>query len=217
MFGFLLIWNLYSTCLKPTRDAGFLRELLKGFKGVLVSDFYSGYDTLDCHQQKCLTHLIRDLNEDFLKDQLNNELKDIVVEFGRLLRKIIETVDRYGLKKRNLNKHNKNVEKFYKEIVSQDYKTEIAAYYQKRFLKNKEKLFTFLNYDGIPWNNNNAEHAIKPFARFRRDADGVLTEKSINEYLILLSIQQTCHYRGISFLEFLKSKEKSIDEYSRKL
>ena len=202
---------------KPTRDAGFLRELLKGFKGVLVSDFYSGYDTLDCHQQKCLIHLIRDLNEDFLKDQFNNELKDIVVEFGRLLRKIIETVDRYGLKKRNLNKHNKNVEKFYKEIVSQDYKTEIATYYQKRFLKNKEKLFTFLNYDGIPWNNNNAEHAIKPFARFRRDADGVLTEKSINEYLILLSIQQTCHYRGISFLEFLKSKEKSIDEYSRKV
>ncbi len=201
---------------KPTRDASFLEELLKGFQGVLVSDFYPGYDTLDCHQQKCLIHLIRDLNENLFKDQFNNELKNIVVEFGRLLRKIIDTVDRYGLKRRNLNKHNKDVEKFYKEIISKDYKTEIAASYQKRFLKNKEKLFTFLNYDGIPWNNNNAEHAIKPFARFRRDADGVLTEKSINEYLILLSVQQTCKYRGISFLDFLRSQETSINQYSKK-
>ncbi len=187
-----------------------------GFTGVLVSDFYPGYDTLDCHQQKCLIHLIRDLNEDFFKDQFNNELNDIVVNFGGLLRKIIDTVDRYGLKRRNLNKHNKDVQKFYKEIISKDYKTEIATSYQRRFLKNKEKLFTFLNYDGIPWNNNNAEHAIKPFAKFRRDADGVLTEKSINEYLILLSVQQTCKYRGISFLDFLRSQETSINLYSKK-
>ena len=32
------------------------------------------------------------------------------------------------------------------------------------------RLFTFLAYDGIPWNNNNAEHAIKAFARLRNSA-----------------------------------------------
>ncbi len=32
----------------------------------------------------------------------------------------------------------------------------------------ENKLFTFLDYDGVPWNNNNAEHAIKHFAIFRR-------------------------------------------------
>jgi len=30
-----------------------------------------------------------------------------------------------------------------------------------RLDKDRDKLFTFLSYDGIPWNNNNAEHAIK--------------------------------------------------------
>ena len=29
---------------KPTREGEFLREVLKGFKGVLVSDFYAAYD-----------------------------------------------------------------------------------------------------------------------------------------------------------------------------
>ena len=37
---------------KPNREAGFLHELLKGFNGVLVTDFYSGYDSLPCAQQK---------------------------------------------------------------------------------------------------------------------------------------------------------------------
>jgi hypothetical protein len=41
--------------------------MLKDFKGVLVSDFYSAYDAIPCPQQKCLIHLIRDLNDDVLK------------------------------------------------------------------------------------------------------------------------------------------------------
>ncbi len=39
---------------KHTREAEFLKDLLKGYKGVLVSDFYPGYDSLPCPQQKCL-------------------------------------------------------------------------------------------------------------------------------------------------------------------
>ena len=38
----------------PTREGDTLRETLTGFKGVLVSDFYAAYDTMDCQQQKCL-------------------------------------------------------------------------------------------------------------------------------------------------------------------
>ena len=33
---------------KPSREGGFLHEYLKGFGGVLVSDFYSAYDSLPC-------------------------------------------------------------------------------------------------------------------------------------------------------------------------
>ena len=49
--------------LTETRETGFLQELLNGYQGVLVSDFYGGYDAITCRQQKCLVHLIRDLNE----------------------------------------------------------------------------------------------------------------------------------------------------------
>ena len=47
---------------RPTREADFLKKLLAGFQGVVVSDFFAGYDGLPCLQQKCLIHLIRDMN-----------------------------------------------------------------------------------------------------------------------------------------------------------
>ena len=201
---------------KETRETDFLKETLKDFKGVLVSDFYTGYDSLECRQQKCLVHLIRDLNGDFLNNQLDFELKKIVIEFGSLLRSIIATIDKYGLKRKHLNKHKKNVDKFYSNTISTMFESEYALSYQKRFIKYRDKLFCFLNCDNIPWNNNNAEHSIKPFAKWRKKISKNLTKQNIENHLTLLSILQTCKYRGINFFEFLKSGETSIEKFSIK-
>jgi hypothetical protein len=65
----------------------------------------------------------------------------------------------------------------------------------------------------VPWNNNNAEHAVKRFAYYREMADGQFWEAGLNEYLVLLSLYLTCRYKGVSFLKFLLSQEKDIDTY----
>ena len=49
----------------PTREGDTIQALLKDFSGVLVSDFYAAYDAINCPQQKCLIHFIRDLNDAF--------------------------------------------------------------------------------------------------------------------------------------------------------
>ena len=161
-----------------------------------------------------LVHLIRDLNDDLLSHQLDSEFKDVVKNFGVLLRTIMETINKYGLRKRHLNKHQKDVDRFYGQILNREYESELVMKYQKRLNKYREKLFIFLEYDGIPWNNNNAEHAIKPFAKYRDSITGKFSLQGLENYLTLLSIQQTCQYRGFSFLDFLKSKDKSLDNYS---
>ncbi len=201
---------------RPTREAEFLEQLLYDFKGVLISDFYAGYDSLDCPKQKCLIHLIRDLNDDLVKNQLNNEYLVMVNNFSKLLNEIILTVNRFGLKKRYLKKHFKEVNLFFKRLKEIEFETEICEKWKKRFLSYQNELFTFMNYDGVPWNNNNAEAAIKAVALYRRDVDGLPTPKAIQEYLVLLSIQQTCKYRGISYFNFLRSRETSLSEFSKK-
>jgi predicted RecB family nuclease len=174
-----------------TREAEVLQTTLAGFKGVLVSDFYAAYDSLDCPQQKCLTHLLRDLNDEILKHPYDEELKQLVVAFAELVKPMVETVDRYGLKRHFLRKHRAFVGRFYKALGKTVYQSESALKCKERFEKNQNKLFTFLDYDGVPWNNNNAEHAIKAYAALRNVMQGTSTRAGTEEYLILLSICET--------------------------
>jgi hypothetical protein len=69
---------------RPNREGDFLRELLKDFHGMLVSDFYAAYDALSCPQQKCLIHLIRDLNQELLNNPYDDELKAITCPTGEV-------------------------------------------------------------------------------------------------------------------------------------
>jgi len=197
-----------------TREGEYVQSLLKDFKGVLVSDFYAAYDGINCPQQKCLIHLIRDINNALYKHPYDEGLKRVAESFANMLRPMIETVDRFGLKHYFLKKHLQSVDSFYKEILHLDLKSETAIKVRERFEKTRDKLFTFLMYDGIPWNNNNAEHAVKPFALLRNIIKGLTTEKSLREYLILLSICETCKYRNLDFLDFLRSGEKDIDVFA---
>jgi predicted RecB family nuclease len=203
---------LYS----DTREGGFIQELLKEFKGILISDFYAAYDSLDCPQQKCLIHLMRDLNAEVLNLPYDEELKRIVRSFAELLQPIVETVDQFGLKKRYLRKHLVFIERFYDRLRKMSIQSEAAIKCRQRFEKNRDRLFKFLEYDGVPWNNNNAEHAIKAFARLREVLRGSCTASAIQEYLVLLSICQTCAYQAIDFLDFLRSGEKNIHVFAER-
>ncbi|TKS62099.1 MAG: hypothetical protein EWM73_02807 [Nitrospira sp.] len=195
---------------RSSREASFVVEMLDGFSGILVSDFFTGYDSMPCPQQKCLVHLVRDLDEDLVHNPFNEQFKSFAQDFGSLLRPIIETVDRYGLKKRHLGKHKRDVERSLKSIHALKPDSELVDKYRNRFIKYWPKMFTFLDYDGVPWNNNNAEHAIKRFAKYRRNTDGCYTERSLKEYLVLASVLETCDFNKVNVLKFLLSKEATL-------
>jgi predicted RecB family nuclease len=198
---------------RPTREGEFLREMLKDFEGVLVSDFYAAYDALGCPQQKCLIHLIRDMNQEALNNPYDMELRSVTQPFGSLLRSIVATVDEHGLKRRHLERHAGEVAEFFRALSARSFRSEATQALQERMVKYQDKLFTFMRYDRVPWNNNNAENAIKRFAYYREDTVGVMKEEGLNDYLVLLSIYQTCRYKGVSFLKFLLSEVRDLDAF----
>jgi hypothetical protein len=198
---------------RPTREGDFLNELLKDFRGVLVSDFYTAYDSVDCPQQKCLIHLMRDMNQDLLNAPFDEDLKAITQPFGVLLRSVVATVDQHGLKRRHLVKHAADVKAFFQRLWEKPFQSETAEALRQRLLKYKDKLFMFIDHDGVPWNNNNAEHAIKAFARYREYAEGSISEKGLDNHLVLLGLYQSCEYKGVSFLRFLKSGMRDLDAF----
>ena len=201
--------------LTKTREAIIVHEILSNFQGVLISDFYPGYDAIKCKQQKCWGHLIRDLNDDLWAAPFDTEFETFVFEVRNLIIPIMEAVQRYGLKKRNLNKFRKPVDKFYiRLIANKHYKSELTIKYQTRFAKYRDSLFTFLEQDGIPWHNNTAERALRHLA-VQRKISGSFFEFVTHRYLLLLGIMQTCRFQDKSFLRFLLSEEKDIDQFKK--
>jgi len=153
---------------------------------------------------------VRDLDDDVVHNPFDQGLKTLAQRFGSLVRNILETVDRRGLKRRFLMKHRRDVERFRKSLDSSEPHSEVEDKYRKRLLKYWSKMFVFLEYDGVPWNNTIAEHAIKRFAKYRRNADGRFTEQSLKDYLSLASVLETCESNAVNPLRFMLSGETNL-------
>src|SRR5207253_1466318 len=108
-------------------------------------------------------HLMRDMNQELLNNPFDEELQTITGPFGVLLRAIVETIDGHGLKRSHLKQHDRQVAQFFESLALQSFRSDAAAALRERLLKNRDRLFTFTRYDGVPWNNTNAENAIKRF------------------------------------------------------
>jgi len=193
-----------------------VQDILNGYGGVLISDFYAGYDSCRCRQQKCLVHLIRDLNDDLWKNPYDSEFEGFVGAFKDLIVPIMVDIEKYGLKQRHLNKHKRVLERFYKRAIDGVfYQDEVTQKYQKRFIRNRESLFMFLDGDGIPWNNNMAERASRHLA-VQRKVSGSFFKRIAVHYLRLLGIAQSCRFQKKSFLNFLISGAKDIDQFKER-
>ena len=200
--------------LTDTRETTIVQEVLAQYQGVLISDFYGGYDSIPCSQQRCWAHLIGDLNDDIREHPFDKEYEEFVLRVRNLILPIMEAVQKFGLKKRHLHKFMKQVNEFYaRVIIDKQYNSDLVCTYQKRFVRYRDSLFTFLEQDGIPWNNNAAERAIRPFAIQREVSKSPFHESVLRNYLVLLGIRQTCRFQDKSFFKFLFSEEVDLDNF----
>jgi hypothetical protein len=147
------------------------------------------------------------------KFPFDEELQEFVSAVKDLIVPVIEAIDRWGLKAKHLRGFKKEVDRFYKTVIeSREYALDVTKKYQKRFARYRESLFRSLDEDGIPWNNNTAERAIRHLA-VQRKISGALYRRGAVDYLELLGIAQTCRFQEKSFLKFLLSKEIDVDRF----
>ncbi len=111
---------------------------------MLISDFYAAHDAIACPQQKCLIHLMRDLNQALLASPFDDEVHALTQPFGTLLREIVTTVDEYDPKRYRLARHQKGVAEFFTQIRARNVRSEAAQTIRDRLLKYQDKLFTFI-------------------------------------------------------------------------
>ncbi len=101
--------------------------LARGLQGRARHRLLQRLRSLDCPQQKCLVHLIRDFNADLKGNPYDEEFKALAAEFGKLLRSIVDTIDKHGLKKEHLQQHKPEVSRFFRDLEPRVYRSEVAA------------------------------------------------------------------------------------------
>jgi predicted RecB family nuclease len=135
---------------KPSREGTFLNDMLGGFQGVLVSDFFSAYESVSCSQQKCLLHFLRDVNDDLQKNSFDQEFKGFAGQFAALLRRIVETIDRHGLSQKFLARHIPDARRFVETVGDVLYSSEVMVGYQKRIKKSGSSVGTAERLSDLP-------------------------------------------------------------------
>ena len=131
-------WREVAYFYSETREGSFVQSALQGFAGVLVSDFYAAYDAISCAQQKCILHLIRDINDAVLDNPYDETMKGIAAAFAELFREIVKTTDRWGFRSRFLRKHLSDVARFYRRMSRMEHLSPAAMKLRARLDRDRD-------------------------------------------------------------------------------
>jgi transposase len=211
----------------PTRGHEVPEETLDGFDGILGRDAWKAYDFVNCSgHQLDLLHVNRWLERaeiwhgveprtllTFKPRKLKRagrppeKFLDFVDGIRAILKKAIEYTEKKpppSIKERKNAR--KNFQEDMKALLDNEWKDKDIVRISKELRKRLNMLFTFVEKEGVPWHNNNAECAIRKGVLARKISGGRRTWKGAEIFQILLSISETAKKRGENFIQLIEKK-----------
>ena len=166
--------------------------------GILVADFWGAYNSVECAgRQRCYPHLFRDVDATDTEDG-SEGWRAFRKKLMRLLR------DALRLKKAD---HGSEARASRRGLLDARLEQLIAdneasdngnvRRYLKRLRRHREELFTFIDYEGVPADNNFAEREIRPAVMLRKRVQGNQSDKGAVTSAVLMSIFRTLRKRGL--------------------
>lgn len=179
-----------------TRSATIPHEVLgnKRLKACLVRDRYAAYNRINCQQQYCYAHLLRDV-EDLEKEfEGNAEIADFVNKMATLLS------DAMKLRGRDISDklYYQTARQIKKEILFLAHKPAQhlgIRSLQDIFVEKQDRLFQWVKDRNIPPDNNKAEREIRPTVIARKVSFGSQSDKGAETKSIIMSMIHTAKKR----------------------
>ena len=198
-----------------SRSAETASEYLKGFKGVLVTDGYAGYNNIEgIIHAECWAHARRYFYESVpLKD--NKEMDTTAegfkgVEYCDKLFKIEREIALLSMQEKlevRQSQSKKILEEFFAWVLQTSEKIIVNNKLKKAItyaLNQKKELSEFLNDARIPLSNSLAERAIRPFAVHRKNwlfADSVAGAKA---NAVIYSLVESAKANKLNVYKYIK-------------
>ena len=211
----------------PTRGHKVPEEALKGFNGVLGRDAWKPYDFVKCSaHQLDLLHVNRWLERAEIKHGVEprgvlSSKRAKVTRPGRPperflryvngVRSILKRAVEYseGEPPPSPEERKEAAAGFRKEmktLLDTGWKDKDAVRISKELRRRLGMLFTFVEREGVPWHNNDAERAIRPGVLARKISGGRRTWRGAEVYQVLLSITETSKKRGVNFISYVRER-----------
>lgn len=188
------------------------------FQGVIVSDFYSGYDGLSEEQQKCWVHLLRDTHL-LARGSLDTHTKTTSqaassrnqaerTSLHEQLTAIYRKIAAFQQEDWAAPAAHVLEQKLDARLVAlagrswQDNECERIA---KRLAKYRRQLLTCVRIPGVLPENNTAERSIRPVVVQRKITGGSRSQKGADSYSVNKSVIETARLEGGDFVAKLKS------------
>lgn len=177
----------------PALDKFFVDE----FNGVLVSDFWAAYDAVGRLHQKCWPHMLREVKE---VDE-GTENGDDWPEFAKRLRRVYGDAIRLAAARGTLpadvyDLRHAKLQGRLVDIAIAEWTNPHARRLAKRLLKYGDDLLTFVEFAGVPADNNQAEREIRPAVLMRKASYGNQSDQGAQTRAVLMTIFRTLKRRG---------------------
>lgn len=174
------------------------RFFIAEFQGTLVTDFWSAYNAVACaDRQMCLVHLLRELEHTLKYKNPGDGWSEFEKKLRRLLGDAIRLwKSRDELEAATLASRRLRLDQRLGELIETDWNNSHAQRLLKRLRRHQQDLFTFLDRDGVPFDNNHAERSIRPAVVIRKNSYGNRSEQGADCQAVLMSIFRTLKQRG---------------------
>ncbi len=176
----------------------FLEFFISEFAGILVSDFWGAYNAVACAlRQTCLVHLLRDLKQ---VEKYKSTAHDWPA-FAKLLRRLLGDAIRLWrlrgeLPAETYASRRARLTQRLEALIETAWRNGESRRLIKRLRRHQADLFTFLDHDGVPFDNNHAEREVRPAVIIRKNSYGNRSEVSRNAQAVLMTIFRTLKQRG---------------------
>ena len=173
------------------------RFFAEEFEGVLITDFWSPYESVCAEdRQYCLVHLLRELEK---VDDHNDspEWQAFAKKLRRLLRDGIRLRKRSDFAVGTFPERIQRLNKRLADLAAEEPIDDDVRRLTKRLRKYAEYLFTFLDYDHVPFENNFAERQIRPAVILRKNGQSNRSDRGAATQGVLMSVYRTLRLRGL--------------------
>ncbi len=180
---------------EKSRGQKVVEKVLAGYDGILTTDCWSAYNKLKCRKNKCMAHLKRDMK--FLKKK--NRGKE-AQEYASSMKKLFNAALREKkispiLKAKYQNKMCR--------IIDKGYKDKDCLRFNKRFRRYLSEIFTFLEFDIEP-TNNEAERRIRPWVIKRKNTYGSYSLDGAQAHAVMATFYQTSQIQNLQYEQHLR-------------